>query len=182
MIDASHLPFDENVEITRDVVARAHAAGAWVEAELVGTAGEEDVSTNARAEVMTDPEMARDFVAATAIDALAVSVGNVHGFTSTEPSIDYARLERIRELTNVPLVLHGASGLADATLRACVSRGVAKVNINTELRRAYLEAFAAAMGEAVAKVDLVTPLAAAREAVAESATAIAEALARSPTA
>jgi tagatose 1,6-diphosphate aldolase GatY/KbaY len=169
MFDGSHLLYEENVELTRDVVARAHAAGVWVEAELVGTAGDEDVSTGAQAGAMTDPDRAREFVAATGIDALAVAVGNVHGFTPTEPRIDLERLAAIRSATVVPLVLHGASGLSETTLRACLERGISKINVNTELRRAYLEAFAAALPDARAAVDLVTPLAAAREAIASAA-------------
>jgi len=177
MIDGSHLPYAENVALTREVVARAHEAGAWVEAELVGTAGDEDVSTGASAEAMTDPAQAGEFVLATGIDALAVAVGNVHGFTATEPRIDYERLEAIGAVTDVPLVLHGASGLAERTLRECLRRGVAKVNVNTELRRAYLDAFAEALPQASEKVDLASPLAAAREAVAQRATAIVRSLA-----
>jgi tagatose 1,6-diphosphate aldolase GatY/KbaY len=176
MVDGSHLPYDENVELTRTVVARAHAAGAWVEAELVGTAGDEDVSTGALAGAMTDPAQAGAFVAATGIDALAVAIGNVHGFTATEPHIDLERLDAIRAATEVPLVLHGASGLGAATLSACVQRGIAKINVNTELRRAYLDAFSGALPGATAQVDLVSPLAAAREAVAQTAEAIVRSL------
>jgi tagatose 1,6-diphosphate aldolase GatY/KbaY len=176
MFDGSHLPFAENVELTRQVVAHAHRLGVWVEAELVGTAGDEDVSTGATATAMTDPNVAARFVDETGIDALAVSVGNVHGFTEVEPEMDYPRLEQIRQSTNIPLVLHGASGLATETLQACLRRGVAKVNVNTELRRAYLDAFAAEIDDAVAKVDLVAPLTAAREAVAQAAGALIETL------
>jgi tagatose 1,6-diphosphate aldolase GatY/KbaY len=172
MIDGSHLPYEENVDVTRSAVALAHARGAWVEAELVGTAGDEDVSGNATATAMTDPDVARDFIAQTGIDALAVAVGNVHGFTDVEPQIDLARLEAIREATDIPLVLHGASGLSQETLLDCVRRGVAKINVNTELRRAYLDAFAEALPASVQKVDLATPLAAARSAVADAACAI----------
>lgn len=172
MFDGSHLPYEENVAVTRCVVERAHAARAWVEAELVGTAGDEDVSTGATATVMTDPAQAARFVEATGVDALAVAIGNVHGFTPTEPRIDYERLQAIRGITEVPLVLHGASGLARSTLCACVQRGVAKVNVNTELRAAYLDAFAAALPDARATVDLAGALAAAREAVAQAAVAI----------
>jgi ketose-bisphosphate aldolase len=177
MIDGSHLPYEENVELTRGVVERAHAAGVWVEAELVGTAGDEDVSTGAQAGAMTDPGQARDFVEATGIDALAVAVGNVHGFTETEPRIDLDRLVAIRAATELPLVLHGASGLSEAALRACLARGISKINVNTELRRAYLDAFAAALPAAIEAVDLVTPLAGARDAVAQAAEATIRSLA-----
>jgi tagatose 1,6-diphosphate aldolase GatY/KbaY len=178
MIDGSHLSYAENVALTTEVVRRAHGRGAWVEAELVGTAGDEDVSVGATAGGMTDPELARDFVRSTGIDALAVAVGNVHGFTPAPPRIDLDRLEMIHELTGVPLVLHGSSGLGPETLWACVQRGVAKVNINTELRDAYLIAVAAALPEARARVDLVTPLAAGRDAIARTVAGIVGALGR----
>ena len=100
----------------------------------------------------------------------------MHGFTVTEPSIDFDRLERIRERTQIPLVLHGASGLSPATLRGCVARGVAKVNVNTELRRAFLDAIAEALPTALEAADIVTTLAAAREAVTAAAAAISESL------
>jgi ketose-bisphosphate aldolase len=174
MFDGSALAYDENVELTARVVGLARDAGAWVEGELVAVAGDEDVSTGARAEAFTDPEQARDFVAATRVDALAVSVGNVHGFTATEPSIDFDRLERIRECTRIPLVLHGASGLSPATLRGCVARGVAKVNVNTELRRAFLDALSEALPSALEAADIVTTLAAAREAVTVAAAAFSQ--------
>lgn len=177
MFDGSHLSYEENVAMTAAVVRRARSTGAWVEAELVGIAGDEDVSTGAVAEALTDPAQAADFVARTDVDALAVAVGNVHGFTPQEPQIDLVRMEAIRDAVPVPLVLHGASGLAAETLRACVERGVAKVNVNTELRRAYLAALGEKLDDARASTDLVAPLTAARDAVASTASRILTALA-----
>ena len=140
MIDGSHLPLDENVALTRAVVAGAHAAGVWVEAELGGLAGDEDASTGAVAGELTDPHQAAEFVERTGVDALAAAVGTVHGFTAAPLRLDLNRLGAISTLTAVPFVLHGASGLSDAELAAAVAAGVAKVNINAELRRAYLTA------------------------------------------
>jgi tagatose 1,6-diphosphate aldolase GatY/KbaY len=180
MIDGSHLTYAENVELTRGVVREAHSYGAWVEAELVGTAGDEDASTGAVSSGMTDPGVAAGFVSATGIDALAVAVGNVHGYTPVEPAIDLDRLERIRDLTGIPLVLHGASGLAAQTVRQCLDRGVAKVNVNTELRNAYLTATSTALPLAMQKVDLVALLEAGREAVATAATEILQSLSATP--
>lgn len=179
MFDGSHLPYEENVVATAEVVRRARSTGAWVEAELVGIAGDEDVSTGATAEALTEPDQAADFVERTGVDALAVAVGNVHGFTAEEPRIDLERLAALRDAVPVPLVLHGASGLSPRTLAACVARGVAKVNVNTELRRAYLGALADRLDDAIASTDLVQPLEAAREAVAEAAAGILIALAGS---
>ena len=140
MLDGSHLPFDENVALTRSVVAEAHAAGAWVEAELGGVAGDEDASTGAVAGELTDPGQAGDFVERTGVDALAAAVGTVHGFTTAPVQVDLGRVRAISSLTGIPFVLHGASGLSDPQLAAAVAAGVAKVNVNAELRRAYFGA------------------------------------------
>ena len=140
MIDGSHLPFEQNVALTRTVVAEAHAAGVWVEAELGGLAGDEDVSTGAVAGELTDAHLAAEFVQRTGVDALAAAVGTVHGFTTEPVHVDLDRVRTISELTNVPFVLHGASGLSDAELTDAVAAGVTKVNVNAELRRAYFSA------------------------------------------
>ncbi|MER6143182.1 class II fructose-bisphosphate aldolase [Streptomyces sparsogenes] len=178
MVDGSHLPFAENVALTRKAVERAHAAGVWVEAELGALAGDEDVSTDARAAggSMTDPEQAAEFVAATGVDALAVAVGNVHGFTAEPVRLDLDRLRRIRDLVPVPLVLHGASGLPEEQLLGAVRRGVAKVNVNAELRRAYLEAVSSALPDALPGSDVVSTWTAGREAVATTALRITQRL------
>jgi ketose-bisphosphate aldolase len=147
MVDGSHLPFEGNVALTRTVVTEAHAAGVWVEAEIGALAGDEDTSTGATALLLTDPDHAREFVERTGVDALATAVGTVHGFTTAPITIDLDRLRTIAELTTIPQVLHGASGLTDSQLRAAVDAGVAKVNINAELRRAYLAALAAALAQ-----------------------------------
>jgi ketose-bisphosphate aldolase len=140
MFDGSHLPFDENVALTRTVVAEAHAAGVWVEAELGGVAGDEDASTGAVAGELTDPEQAGDFVERTGVDALAAAVGTVHGFTTAPVQVDLGRVRAISSATGIPFVLHGASGLSEPQLVAAVAAGAAKVNVNAELRRAYFAA------------------------------------------
>jgi ketose-bisphosphate aldolase len=140
MVDGSSLPLDENVSLTRTVVTEAHAAGAWVEAELGGVAGDEDASTGAQAGELTNPDEAAEFVARTGVDALAAAVGTVHGFTTAPVRVDVDRVRAISTLTGIPFVLHGASGLSDAELAAAVAAGVTKVNINAELRRAYFAA------------------------------------------
>jgi ketose-bisphosphate aldolase len=147
MIDGSHLPFDENVALTRTVVEEAHAEGVWVEAELGALAGDEDASGATEAIGLTEPEQAADFAHATGVDALAVAIGTVHGFTTRPVHVDLERLDRIAAVTPVPLVLHGASGLPDHDVQAAVRAGMAKVNINAELRRAYLDALAWALAE-----------------------------------
>lgn len=147
MVDGSHLPFEENVALTRSVVEEAHTAGVWVEAELGGLAGDEDTSSNAEAGELTDPDQAAEFAERTGVDALAVAVGTVHGFTSRPVHVDVPRLHRITAVTSVPIVLHGASGLPDAVITAALAAGVAKVNVNAELRRAHLDALRRALVE-----------------------------------
>jgi ketose-bisphosphate aldolase len=148
MIDGSHLDFEANVELTRSVVARAHASGAWVEAELGALSGDEDRSGGFSAPGdMTDPQQAAEFATRTGVDALAVAVGNVHGFTPEPVRLDLDRLRAIAAACSAPLVLHGASGLPDADLLGAVAAGVVKVNVNAELRRAHLGALAAGLPE-----------------------------------
>jgi ketose-bisphosphate aldolase len=147
MVDGSHLPLDENVALTRTVVGEAHHAGAWVEAEIGALVGGEDASTGAKAVSLAEPDHARELVERTGVDALATAVGTVHGFTTEPLTIDLDRLCTIAEVTSIPQVLHGASGLADSQLRAAVDAGVAKVNISAELRRAFLAARGAALAQ-----------------------------------
>ncbi|MGW7044132.1 class II fructose-bisphosphate aldolase [Streptomyces avermitilis] len=171
MVDGSHLPFAENIALTREAVRRARDHGAWVEAELGALAGDEDVSTNAvaRTTAMTDPAQAAEFVAATGVDALAVAVGNVHGFTKDPVRLDLERLAAIHETVPVPLVLHGASGLPVEQLHGALARGVAKVNVNAELRRAFLEAVRTTLPGALPGSDVVSVWAAGRDAVTAAA-------------
>lgn len=170
MVDGSHLPSEENVELTRAAVALAHPDGVWVEGELGALPGDEDVSTDAAPALsMTDPVEAAEFVRRTGVDALAVAVGNVHGLTSTPVSLDLNRLAEIRDAVSVPLVLHGASGLPDEQLTGAVDRGVAKININTELRQAYLAAVASVLPSVLDSHDSVALWRAGRDAITTAA-------------
>ena len=143
MIDGSALPLEENIRLTAEVAALAHAAGVSCEGELgvVGYAG-------GKASAGTDPEEVARFVCETAVDALAVSVGNVHLQEVAGQGLDLALLSRIEAVTSVPLVIHGGSGVP-ADQRAALAAGsrIAKFNIGTELRMA----FGAALRDAVAK-------------------------------
>ena len=133
MADGSHLAYEANAALVRDARALAKG-GAGVEAELGHIKGGEDVAAAVGAGKLTDPAEAARFVEETGADCLAVSIGNVHGHYAAPPLLDWPRLERIRELVDVPLSLHGASGLPDADLRRAVAAGICKVNVNTELR------------------------------------------------
>jgi tagatose 1,6-diphosphate aldolase GatY/KbaY len=170
MVDGSHLSFQDNVELTCAAVALAHPAGVWVEAELGAVPGDEDVSIDAApTQAMTDPLEAADFVERTGVDALAVAVGNVHGLTTTPVSLDLERLAAIGDAVLVPLVLHGASGLPDEQLSGAIRCHVAKVNINTELRQAYLSAVVEALPSVLPTHDSVALWRAGREAVRTAA-------------
>jgi Fructose/tagatose bisphosphate aldolase len=138
MFDGSAMPWLDNISATRRVVQVARARGISVEGELGQLAGVVDDGEFGIVGSPTDPESAGRFVEMTQVDALAVAVGNIHGPTSHEPTLDLGRLDAIRRLCPVPLVLHGASGLSGPILQAAVSRGVAKVNVNTEIRSAYV--------------------------------------------
>ena len=149
MIDASHLPLKENIRAVQQVVQLARSYDAWVEAELGAIAGDEHKSTGAAADgAMTDPSEAAELTRETGVDALAVAVGNVHGFTAPGARLDLERLGLIRDAVSVPLVLHGASGVDRGDLAAAVAAGVVKVNVNTELREAFLSNFDAAAAAA----------------------------------
>ena len=135
MYDGSALPFEENMKNTRQVCQVAHACGVSVEAELgCLAAGERSHEGSAEdVEAYTDPQAAKEFVAATQVDALAVSIGTVHGLYKAEPCLRLDILENINKLLTIPLVLHGGSGLSEADIAACRQRGIAKVNVNTEI-------------------------------------------------
>jgi tagatose 1,6-diphosphate aldolase GatY/KbaY len=139
MIDGSHEDFEGNIAVSRKVVDTAKAVNIPVEAELGKVGGKED-DLEAEADTNTDPQQAKEFVERTGIDSLAVAIGTAHGFYVGTPVLDKERLSQIREVVDIPLVLHGASGLTDEDVSDCVRRGICKVNFATELRAAYTNA------------------------------------------
>jgi fructose-bisphosphate aldolase class II len=141
MIDASHLPLENNIQLVAEVVRVAHAMGVTVESELGRLSGQEDEVVVAEEDTrFTDPEEASIFVERTQVDALAVSIGTVHGAYSGELNLDFDRLKAIKAHTPAPLVLHGASGVPADDLQTVVSLGIKKINFSTELREAWLSA------------------------------------------
>lgn len=144
MIDGSHHVLEENIAITRGVVEAAN--GTPVEAELGRVGGKED-DLEAGEGGYTDPDEAAAFVARSGCSSLAVGIGTAHGFYAGTPVLDVPRLARIRAKVDIPLVLHGASGLSDDDVRACIREGICKVNFATELRVAYSDAVKAAIAE-----------------------------------
>lgn len=140
MIDASALPFEENIALTRHVSEVAHAAGVSVEAEL-GTIGvAEGSSEGGHAEILyTDPQQAEQFVRETGVDTLAVAIGTSHGLypAGKQPKLDIERLKAIKQRLSIPLVLHGGSGNKDAEVAESIQHGVSKINISSDMKKAF---------------------------------------------
>lgn len=137
MIDGSHSPFEENIALSSSVADVCRPVGVNVEAELGKVGGKEDDLEGGDDNPYTDPAQAVEFVEKTGIDSLAVAIGTAHGIYKGEPKLDVDRLSEIRKVVDIPLVLHGTSGVPDATVRECVKRGICKVNYATDLRIAF---------------------------------------------
>lgn len=145
MFDGSHLPLDRNVALTSRAARVAHDAGVSIEGE-VGVLGEEDGREPDEAGY-TDAGEAETFVRGTGVDALAVSIGNAHGFYKKPPRLDFARLASIRSAVDVPLVLHGGTGIPPGDLRRAVELGIAKVNIGAEARSEFMAGLRRSLSE-----------------------------------
>lgn len=172
MIDASKLPLTDNIKVTREVVEVAHARGVWVEAELgaiLGVEGARALGKTTTPEAMfTNPSQAAQFVADTGVDALAVSVGTIHGAFTGQEYIRFELLAQLEEVVpNFPLVVHGASGIADEHLHRVAQGNVCKINVDTELRIAFLDAVKAYVATPQDIIDPRHLLGAARSAVEE---------------
>ena len=160
MIDGSHLKFEDNIALTKRVVDVAHPKGVSVEAELGRLAGVEESTVEEKDAILTDPDSAKAFVERTGVDALAVAIGTSHGAYKfkTEPKLDFERLAQISREVSLPLVLHGASsvpkwiiekaakygaqlegakGIPEEHIQKAISMGIAKINIDTDLRLAF---------------------------------------------
>ena len=153
MADGSRLPDERNLAFSAAVAQELRPRGVAVEAELGRVEGHEDVAAQTVAGAMTDPAAAADFCRSTGVDCLAVSIGNVHGHYASPPVLDWERLERLQGV-GAPLSLHGASGLTDGDVRRAVSLGIAKANVNTELRAAYFGALESGAGTRAEALDL----------------------------
>ena len=159
MIDGSKLPYEENIALTRRVVAMAGSLP--VEAEL-GTVGGKEDGMEARPQY-TDPDQAVDFVSRTGIASFAVAIGTAHGIYKGEPKLD--RLAEVQARVDVPLVLHGTSGVPEDQVRGCIARGICKVNYATELRQVFTAAVRQALAELPDAYDPKKYLAEGRKAV-----------------
>lgn len=167
MYDAARLPYAENLAATRAAVDRAHSQGLWIEAELGqigGKNGRPPLDAHAPG-ARTDPDEARAFVADSGVDALAVAIGSAHAMTTRTATLDHALLEQLSAALDVPLVLHGSSGVPDGELTAAVAGGIAKVNIGTALNIALTGAIREFLADRPEAVDPRGYLTVARQAM-----------------
>lgn len=141
MFDGSLLSYDDNVAGTKEVVAYAHERGVQVEAEI-GSLAQREGGGEGGAAVYTDPDLAKKFVLDTGIDALAASFGTAHGIYKEKPKLDFDRISKIRELTGLPLVMHGGSGVSPEDYRKAISCGIRKINYYSYMSRAGKNAVA----------------------------------------
>ncbi|TDT34281.1 class II fructose-bisphosphate aldolase [Naumannella halotolerans] len=154
MYDGSRLPHEANLATTQRVVALAHERGVSVEAELGEVAGKDLPGRSAHEPgVLTDPEQARVFVAETGVDALAVAVGSRHAMTERNAVLDLELITRLRDAAGVPLVLHGSSGVDDATLVAAIAAGMTKINVSTHLNQVFTSSIRRSLSEDPGLVD-----------------------------
>jgi ketose-bisphosphate aldolase len=183
MIDGSTLPLEGNIALTRQVVAKAHALGVSVEAELGHVSGGDEVlgrpepsDTGRGAGAMAGSELAGrltrveeagQFVAETGVDALAVAIGTVHGLYSAEPRLDFERLAALRDAVPIPLVLHGGSGTPDAHIRHAIAGGICKVNVWTEVALVLAATLSASLALPTEQLRLHQALAVARASAQE---------------
>jgi fructose-bisphosphate aldolase class II len=190
MIDGSFLKFEENVVLTKRVVDFAHPKGVSVEAELGRLAGVEESTVEEKEAVLTDPNSAKEFVEKTGVDALAVAIGTSHGAYKfkAEPKLDFERLKLVKEKVHVPLVLHGASsvpqwiiekavkygaelagakGIPEEHIKEAISLGIAKINIDTDLRLAFTATVREFLASSPKEFDPRKILGPAREAMKE---------------
>jgi fructose-bisphosphate aldolase class II len=133
MYDGSALPFEQNLSETTRIVQMAHAAGVGVEAELGALAKGAHSNEEEGSEIYTSPAEAKRFVIESGVDALAISIGTVHGMYKGTPRIDVGVLKQIAAVVAIPLVLHGGSGTPEPVVRECIANGIAKINVNTEI-------------------------------------------------
>jgi fructose-bisphosphate aldolase class II len=192
MIDGSFLKFDENVTLTKRVVDIAHPKGVSVEAELGKLAGIEERSVEEKEAILTDPKTAVEFVEKTGVDTLAVAIGTSHGAYKfkSESKLDIERLRTISQIISIPLVLHGASsvpqwliekatkygaslggakGIPEEELKKAISLGIAKINIDTDLRLAFTATVREVLANSPKEFDPRKILGPAKEAMKEVA-------------
>lgn len=146
MFDGSQLSYEENVEKSNRIAQIAHPMGVGLECELGYVGGVKGADGKVAANVDTDPELVPDFVERTGADFLAISIGTIHGKYATTPHLNLELLAEVRGKVDIPLVLHGGSGLSDSDFKNCIAGGISKVNIFTDIITAGANALAGAVG------------------------------------
>ena len=169
MIDGSMLAFEDNVKLTKQVVEMAHANGVSVEAELGTIGGKEETEGQIK---YTEVDEAVKFVEMTGVDCLAIGVGTAHGVYKGTPHIAIDRIKEIADVVDIPLVLHGASGLSDEVITNCIKAGISKINFATHLRQAFTKGLKEGLASKDATYDPKTYLPYAIKAVQEVAMGI----------
>lgn len=140
MIDGSHHSLEDNIKVTAEIVKIAHAVGVSVEAELGRLSGVEDnISVEEKDAIYTNPDEAVVFVKETGVDYLAIAIGTAHGKYKGVPKLDFDRLAVIKQRLNMPIVLHGASGIGEEDIKKAVKLGINKINIDTDVRQAFTD-------------------------------------------
>ncbi|KJR95964.1 MAG: tagatose-bisphosphate aldolase [Peptococcaceae bacterium BRH_c4a] len=168
MIDGSKKPLEENIALTSQVIRCAYPLGISVEAELGKIGGtEDDITVSEREAMFTDPKEVRYFVEKTGVGSLAVAIGTAHGRYRGEPKLDFERLKQIRALVDIPIVLHGSSGVPDDQIAEAIRLGVRKVNIDTNIREAFVDAVRRAVAQDPDEIDPRKILGPARDAATE---------------
>lgn len=168
MIDGSKHALEDNIALTNKVIEAVRGLGISVEGELGKIGGtEDDITVSEREALFTDPAEAEYFVQKTKVDALAIAIGTAHGQYAGVPKLDFERLTKIRERIATPLVLHGSSGVSDESLREAISRGICKVNIDTNIREAFVWAVRRVLEENPQEIDPRQVLGSARDAATE---------------
>lgn len=168
MYDGSKLPLEENIAMTRKVLEIATPIGVSVEAELGKIGGTEDnVSVSEKEARYTDPGEARYFVEQTGIKSLAIAIGTAHGQYKGEPKLDLERLAKIKSLIKIPIVLHGSSGVPDEAVKEAIKLGICKVNIDTNIREAFVGGMRKVLDAKPDEIDPRKILGPAREAAIE---------------
>ncbi|CUX38363.1 class II fructose-bisphosphate aldolase [Clostridium sp. C105KSO13] len=157
MIDAADLPLEKNIKEVKTVVDYAHEQNVHVEAEIgkIKSAGDEGYTSETAFAGLED---AKKLIEATGVDALAISIGSEHGFYKHAPKLDYELLEKIHAYVNIPLVLHGGSGIPEADVRKAINGGIRKVNVGTHIRYTYIKSIGDAiqnMGPATHTADIM---------------------------
>lgn len=161
-IDASEQPLENNIAVTHQAVDYAHRAGVWVQGELGVIFGKEGLTklrgAAAARQYLTDPAGVAEYLRATGVDTLAVSVGTLHGAFRGRERLDLPRISAIAKVAKVPLVLHGGSGVAPAPIRAAIRRGIRIINVDTELRIAFTQSLRRTLVKQRGQYDLRTYL------------------------